>query len=47
VAFKAVRIVLEKHASVRELVPAQAMTVQIHLMVGLLISAGLIAAGLL
>lgn len=46
-AFKAVKIVLERHASVRELVPAQAMTVQVHLTVGLLISAGLIASGLL
>lgn len=47
VAYKAVRIVLDKYGSVRELVPAQAMTVQVHLTVGLLISAGLIVAGLL
>lgn len=47
IAFKAVRIVLDKHSAVRELVPAQAMTVQIHLMVGLLVSAGLIASGFL
>ena len=47
IAYKAVRIVLEKYGSVRELVPAQAMTVQVHLMVGLLLSAGLIAAGFL
>lgn len=46
VAYKAVRVVLERHGRVRELVPAQAMTVQIHLTVGLLISAGLIVAGL-
>lgn len=47
IALKAVRIVLAKYSSVRELVPAQAMTIQIHLTVGLLISAGLIAAGFL
>jgi 1,4-dihydroxy-2-naphthoate octaprenyltransferase len=47
VAFKAVSIVLEKYSSFKELVPAQAMTVQIHLLVGLLISVGLIAEGLL
>jgi 1,4-dihydroxy-2-naphthoate octaprenyltransferase len=47
IAYKAVRIVLEKYGSVRELVPAQAMTVQVHLTVGLLISAGLIASGFL
>ncbi len=47
IAYKAVRIVLEKHASVRELVPAQAMTIQVHLTVGLLISVGVVAAGLL
>ncbi len=47
IAYKAVRIVFDKYGSVRELVPAQAMTVQVHLTVGLLISAGLIAAGLL
>jgi len=47
IAYKAVRVVLDKYGSVRELVPAQAMTVQVHLTVGLLISAGLIAAGLL
>jgi 1,4-dihydroxy-2-naphthoate octaprenyltransferase len=47
IAVKAVRTVLEKYGSFRELVPAQAMTVQVHLTVGLLISAGLFAAGLL
>lgn len=47
IAYKAVRIVLVKYDSFRELVPAQAMTVQVHLTVGLLISAGLIVAGLL
>ena len=47
IALKAVKTVLDKYASFRELVPAQAMTVQVHLTVGLLISAGLIAAGLL
>ena len=46
-AFKAVRIVLDRHEDVRALVPAQAMTVQVHLTVGLLISAGLLAAGFL
>lgn len=47
IAYKAVRIVLSKYANVRELVPAQAMTVQVHLTVGLLISVGLIVAGFL
>lgn len=47
VAYKAVRTVLDKYDKFRELVPAQAMTVQVHLLVGLLISAGLIASGLL
>lgn len=47
IAIKAVKIVLEKHGNVSELVPAQAMTIQLHLTVGLLISAGLIASGLL
>lgn len=46
-AYKAVTTVLEKYNSFRELVPAQAMTVQLHLTIGLLISAGLIAAGFL
>ncbi|MEW5747427.1 MAG: prenyltransferase [Candidatus Thermoplasmatota archaeon] len=47
IGVKAIRTVLGKYASFRELVPAQAMTVQMHLTVGLLISAGLVAAGLL
>ena len=47
VALKAIKIVLDKYSNVRELVPAQAMTIQVHLMVGLLISVGLIAAGFL
>ncbi|MGD9962369.1 MAG: prenyltransferase [Thermoplasmata archaeon] len=47
IAYRAVRTVLVKYDSFRELVPAQAMTVQVHLTVGLLISAGLIVAGLL
>jgi 1,4-dihydroxy-2-naphthoate octaprenyltransferase len=47
VAVKASRIVLEKHPTVRELLPAQAMTIQVHLMVGLLLSAGFLLSGLL
>lgn len=47
IAVRAVRTVLGKYASFKELVPAQAMTVQMHLTVGLLISAGLVAAGLM
>jgi 1,4-dihydroxy-2-naphthoate octaprenyltransferase len=47
IAVKAVKTVLDKYGSFRELVPAQAMTVQVHLTVGLLISAGLFASGFL
>ena len=47
VALKAIRIVLEDHAEFKRLLPAQAMTVQIHLMVGILITVGLVAAQML
>ncbi|MBE0518022.1 MAG: 1,4-dihydroxy-2-naphthoate octaprenyltransferase [Thermoplasmata archaeon] len=47
IALKAIKIVREKCEAVRELVPAQAMTIQIHLITGLLLSAGIIAAGFL
>ena len=46
IAVRAVRIALKQHEEPRSLLPAQAMTVQIHLLVGLLISAGLVASGL-
>jgi len=46
-AFKASRIVREKYNQFKELLPAQAMTVQIHLLVGLLLSVGFIVAGML
>jgi len=46
VAVKAVRIVLEKRTDVRQLVPAQAMTIQTHLLVGLLLTAGFLVATL-
>jgi 1,4-dihydroxy-2-naphthoate octaprenyltransferase len=47
IAYRAVGIVLHRYSNFKELLPAQAMTIQIHLLVGLLISAGLIASGLL
>lgn len=40
IALRAARIVLAKYDQVRELVPAQAMTIQMHLLVGLLLTAG-------
>ena len=45
VSIKAIRIVLKKHADVRALVPAQAMTIQAHLAVGLLLTLGFVIAG--
>lgn len=47
VAVKAVRVVLEKKKEFRELIPAQAMTIQVHLLVGVLLAIGFVAAGLL
>lgn len=47
IAVKAVKVVLEKRKEFRELVPAQAMTIQVHLLVGVLLVVGYIAAGLL
>lgn len=47
IAVKAVRTVLEKRKEFKELLPAQAMTIQIHLMVGVLLAVGFVAAGLL
>lgn len=44
ISMKAVRIVLEKHADVKALVPAQAMTIQAHLAVGLLLTLGFVLA---
>jgi LPS O-antigen subunit length determinant protein (WzzB/FepE family) len=46
-AAKSMKIVMEKHADVRSLVPSQAMTIQLHLLVGLLLSAGFLIPGLL
>jgi 1,4-dihydroxy-2-naphthoate octaprenyltransferase len=46
ISMKAVRIVLEKHKDVRALVPAQAMTIQAHLAMGLLLTLGFVLAGL-
>ncbi|UCE81167.1 MAG: 1,4-dihydroxy-2-naphthoate octaprenyltransferase [Methanobacteriota archaeon] len=47
IAVKAVRTTLLQHGRPSELLPAQAMTVQIHLLVGLLIITGLIASEIL
>jgi 1,4-dihydroxy-2-naphthoate octaprenyltransferase len=47
IAVKAVKVVLEKRKDFRDLVPAQAMTIQVHLLVGVLLVVGYIAAGLL
>lgn len=46
-ALKAVRIVLRDHDEFKRLLPAQAMTVQIHLMVGALMTVGLLASQLI
>jgi 1,4-dihydroxy-2-naphthoate octaprenyltransferase len=46
-ALKAVRIVLRDHDEFKRLLPAQAMTVQVHLMVGALMTVGLLAAQVL
>jgi len=46
ISMKAIRIVLEKHMDVRALVPAQAMTIQAHLAMGLLLTLGFVLAGL-
>lgn len=44
-AVKATRIVMKNYDNVRALVPAQAMTIQIHLLGGLLLSAGMALNG--
>jgi 1,4-dihydroxy-2-naphthoate octaprenyltransferase len=44
ISMKAIRIVLQKHADVKALVPAQAMTIQAHLAVGLLLTLGFVLA---
>lgn len=43
---KAVRIVLEKRRDVKNLVPAQALTIQVHLAVGILLTLGFVLATL-
>jgi len=47
VAVKAMSTVLRDHEDVRALVPSQAMTIQLHLLVGLLLSAGFLIPDLL
>jgi 1,4-dihydroxy-2-naphthoate octaprenyltransferase len=47
VALKTARIFSREYEKVKELIPAQAGTIQVHLLVGLLMSAGCIAAALL
>ncbi|UCE92109.1 MAG: prenyltransferase [Methanobacteriota archaeon] len=46
VAVRAVRLALREHSHFGRLLPAQAMTVQTHAMVGLLLALGLMASGL-
>jgi hypothetical protein len=46
-ALRAGRIVLRRHSQFGELIPAQLMTIQIHMYVGILITVGMIASGLL
>ena len=45
IAAKAIRITLRNHASFDRLLPAQAMTVQVHALVGALLTIGLILSG--
>lgn len=47
VAYRAIRIVLSKHGQLRELVPAQLMTIQTQLLVGALVTVGFLASKLL
>jgi 1,4-dihydroxy-2-naphthoate octaprenyltransferase len=44
IAMKAINLTLKEHARFDKLLPAQAMTVQIHALVGLLLTVGLIAS---
>lgn len=46
IALRAGRIVLRRHSQFGELIPAQLMTIQIHMFVGILITVGMIASGL-
>lgn len=46
-AAKAAKVVLDKHLIFKDLLPAQAMTIQVHMMVGLLLSAGFLLSALL
>ncbi len=46
-ALRAGRIVLRRHSQFGELIPAQLMTINIHMCVGILITVGMIASGLL
>ncbi len=46
-ALRAGRIVLHRHSQFGELIPAQLMTIQIHMYVGILVTVGMIASGLL
>ena len=47
IALRAGRIVLRRHSQFGELMPAQLMTIQIHMYVGILITVGMIASELL
>jgi 1,4-dihydroxy-2-naphthoate octaprenyltransferase len=47
IALRAGRIVLRRHSQFGELIPAQLMTIQIHMYVGILITVGMIASELL
>lgn len=47
VALKTVKIFSREYEKVKELIPAQAGTIQVHLLVGLLMSAGCVTAALL
>ena len=44
---RAVRTVLKNHDDLRALLPSQAMTIQLHLLVGLILSAGFLIPGIL
>jgi hypothetical protein len=46
-AFKASKIVLANPDNVRALIPAQALTIQIHLLGGLLLTVGIALSGYL
>jgi 1,4-dihydroxy-2-naphthoate octaprenyltransferase len=47
IAIKTVRLFRREYEKVKELIPAQAGTIQIHLLTGLLMSAGCVAGALL